>query len=113
MNWDDVSEGDTVEIEHDCGGTISGEVKGRADGITHVAGVYIGENTYKVTKIRKAYRDGDIAVYASPHTGTWVGIYDAPTGRFYDGTDKDNRTALFDTYNPKMVTIVGNIKDSA
>lgn len=113
MNWDDVSKGDTVEIEYNYGGTIRGEVRSRADGIASVAGVYISESAYRVTKIRKAYKDGDIAVYASSYNGTWVGIYDAPTGRFYDSTDKDTRAPLFDTHDPKKATIIGNIKELA
>lgn len=113
MNWDDVSEGDTVEIEHGYGGTIRGEVRSREDGIACMAGVYISESAYKVTEIRKAYKDGDIVVYASPITGTWVGIYDSEYRMFYDNSEEDNRSALFSVGDLKHHTVIGNIKELA
>lgn len=115
MNWTDVKIGDTVTVKTK-GVTLTGPVVKWWGTQTDVTQLTVGDITVypylsELVEHKPGFKDGDIVVFASPITGTWVGIYDSEERMFYDNSEEDNRTALFSDVISGDITIIGNIKD--
>lgn len=109
--WDEVKIGDTVTIQHEGGGQLTGEILVTTEFYARIGGFSFGKENAQIIEHKPGYLDGDIGVCVSPYTGTWVGIYNEQSGRFHENAKSEIGKAVFTPSAGKKITIVGNIND--
>lgn len=109
-SWDEIKNGDVVELEHDRGNTLRGEVYVVTDREFALVGMPLLRcATWEIKNVTKSFRDGDIGVWKSSYSGAnYVGIYDKTEKAFLISDGDYSTDEVFDV-NAGGVKIVGNV----